>query len=94
MKKLLNRPDAYADEALARAVRGASGQSIVNWAETGRVIARAGGMREGKVGIVSGGGSGHMPTLYGATWAKACSMPARSATCSRGPSVLDCNGKR
>ncbi|KVS18931.1 dihydroxyacetone kinase subunit DhaK [Burkholderia multivorans] len=88
MKKLLNRPDAYADEALA-GLCAAHPDIYRQLGETGRVIARAGGMREGKVGIVSGGGSGHMPTFTGYVGEgllDACSVGNVFA----GPSVLDC----
>ncbi|WP_426413328.1 dihydroxyacetone kinase subunit DhaK [Bradyrhizobium ganzhouense] len=60
MKKLMNSPDAFVDEMLAGLV--AAHPSLVH---DGRVVHRAGGARNGKVGIVSGGGSGHLPLFTG-----------------------------
>ncbi|WP_250470052.1 dihydroxyacetone kinase subunit DhaK [Caballeronia sp. GAFFF2] len=88
MKKLLNRPDAYADEALF-GLCAAHPDIYRQLGETGRVITRAGGVREGKVGVVSGGGSGHLPTFTGYVGEgllDACSVGNVFA----GPSVLDC----
>jgi phosphoenolpyruvate---glycerone phosphotransferase subunit DhaK len=60
MKKLMNSPDAFVDEMLAGLV--AVHPSLV---QEGRVVHRAGGAKKGKVGIVSGGGSGHLPLFTG-----------------------------
>ncbi|OAF10702.1 dihydroxyacetone kinase [Bradyrhizobium centrolobii] len=60
MKKLMNSPDAFVDEMLAGLV--AAHPSLVH---EGRVVCRAGGARKGKVGIVSGGGAGHLPLFTG-----------------------------
>jgi phosphoenolpyruvate---glycerone phosphotransferase subunit DhaK len=61
MKKLINAPDAVVTEALAgiAAAHPSLSVDIEN-----KVITRAGGPRPGKVGLVSGGGSGHEP-LHG-----------------------------
>ncbi len=64
MKKILNDPFAYAEETLAGLCR-AYPQYYRLVPETTRVIARAGGVRAGKVGIVTGGGSGHLPIFTG-----------------------------
>jgi len=48
----------------------------------GRVIARPDAPVPGKVGIVTGGGSGHLPSLP-AIWGRDCWTPARSAKCLR-----------
>jgi phosphoenolpyruvate---glycerone phosphotransferase subunit DhaK len=64
MKKILNDPFAYADETLRGLVR-AYPQYYRLVDGTTRVIARAGKKRQGKVGIVSGGGSGHLPVFTG-----------------------------
>ncbi|MFG3442089.1 dihydroxyacetone kinase subunit DhaK [Nonomuraea sp. NPDC047897] len=61
MKKLVNRPESVLDDALA-GIAAAHPELAVDVA--GRVIARAGGPRPGKVAVVSGGGSGHEP-LHG-----------------------------
>ena len=64
MKKILNDPFAYAEETLRGLVR-AYPQYYRLVEGTNRVIARAEGPLEGKVGIVTGGGSGHLPVFTG-----------------------------
>ncbi|SDX05132.1 dihydroxyacetone kinase subunit DhaK [Roseicitreum antarcticum] len=64
MKKILNDPFAYADETLQGLVR-AYPQYYRLVEGTTRVIARAETPKNGKVGIVSGGGSGHLPIFTG-----------------------------
>src|SRR5213595_593623 len=61
MKKLINSPETVVTEALAgvAAAHPSLSVDIEN-----KVITRAGGPRPGKVGLVSGGGSGHEP-LHG-----------------------------
>jgi dihydroxyacetone kinase-like protein len=61
MKKLINAPDAVVSEALA-GVAAAHPDLAVD--VENKVITRAGGATPGKVGLVSGGGSGHEP-LHG-----------------------------
>ena len=61
MKKLINDPDAVVSEALL-GIAAAHPSLTVDHAN--RVIMRADAGRPGKVGIVSGGGSGHEP-LHG-----------------------------
>ena len=62
MKKLLNDPAAYVDEMLDGLC--AAHPEYYTQPET-RVIARAGEKKQGKVGIVTGGGSGHLPIFTG-----------------------------
>ncbi|GAB5471612.1 MAG: dihydroxyacetone kinase subunit DhaK [Rhodospirillales bacterium] len=62
MKKILNDPQAYVDEMLEGMI-AAHPEIYAQPAQ--RVVARAGGMTAGKVGIVSGGGSGHLPIFTG-----------------------------
>jgi len=64
MKKILNNPQAYVDEMLDGLV-AAHPESFKRLGDDGRVIARAGGAVPGKVGIVTGGGSGHLPVFLG-----------------------------
>ncbi len=64
MKKILNDPYSYAEETLQGLCR-AYPQFYRMAPETSRVIVRADGPIEGKVGIVSGGGSGHLPIFTG-----------------------------
>ncbi|MBL8589020.1 MAG: dihydroxyacetone kinase subunit DhaK [Methylobacteriaceae bacterium] len=60
MKKLMNAPDAFVDEMLDGLV--AAHPAL---AREARVIRLAAPARKGKVGIVSGGGSGHLPLFTG-----------------------------
>ena len=61
MKKLINSPDAVIGDAL-RGMAAAHPSLAVD--VENRVVSRAGGARQGKVGLISGGGSGHEP-LHG-----------------------------
>jgi dihydroxyacetone kinase-like protein len=62
MKKILNNPADYVDEMLD----GMVAAHPEHYAQpVSRVIARAGGATKGKVGIVTGGGSGHLPIFTG-----------------------------
>jgi len=61
MKKLINSPDSVVTDALA-GVAAAHPSLAVDIEK--KVITRAGGPTQGKVGLVSGGGSGHEP-LHG-----------------------------
>jgi len=64
MKKILNDPAKYVDEMLEGLV-AAHPEYYRQAGEDGRVIARTDGPIKGKVGIVSGGGSGHLPVFTG-----------------------------
>ena len=64
MKKILNDPYSYVDEMLV-GLCAAHPEHYMQTGEGGRVIARAGGAVPGKVGIVTGGGSGHLPVFTG-----------------------------
>ena len=62
MKKILNNPVDYVDEMLV----GLCLAHPEYYAQPApRVITRAGGATPGKVGIVTGGGSGHLPIFTG-----------------------------
>lgn len=63
MKKLMNAPDAFVDEMLEGLV--AAHPSLVRDGPGGRVIHSVEAPRQGKVGIVTGGGSGHLPLFTG-----------------------------
>jgi len=58
MKKLINAPDAVVDEALGGMV--AAHGDLLRVIEP-NVVVRADAPRQGKVGVISGGGSGHEP---------------------------------
>ncbi|WP_128254767.1 dihydroxyacetone kinase subunit DhaK [Falsirhodobacter deserti] len=62
MKKILNDPAAYVDEMLEGLV---AAHPEIYHAHAHRVILRAGAKASGKVGIVTGGGSGHLPVFTG-----------------------------
>lgn len=64
MKKILNDPSRYVDEML-EGLCAAHPDNYRQVGDAGRVIARADGPVDGKVGIVSGGGSGHLPIFTG-----------------------------
>ena len=63
MKKLINSPDTVVTDALAGLAAAFPGTLSVD-VET-KVVTRAGGPVAGKVGLVSGGGSGHEPLHAG-----------------------------
>ena len=60
MTKLINDPARYVDEALEGMCAAFSG-----YRKIGRVVARAAGAANGKVGVVTGGGFGHLPVFAG-----------------------------
>lgn len=62
MKKILNDPSAYVDEMMDGLV---AAHPEIYRAHAHRVIIRAGEKKAGKVGIVTGGGSGHLPVFTG-----------------------------
>ena len=63
MKKLMNQPDAFVDEMLDGLC--AAHPSLQRAGADGRVVRRASGRPSGRVGVVSGGGSGHLPLFTG-----------------------------
>jgi dihydroxyacetone kinase-like protein len=63
MKKLINDPANYVDEMLDGLCLAHPG--LLRVGADRRAITRAGGIRQGKVGVVSGGGSGHLPLFTG-----------------------------
>lgn len=87
MKKILNSPENYADEAL-EGMCLAFPHLYAQSGEAGRVITRA-TPATNKPGIVSGGGSGHLPTFAGYVGPgllDACAVGNVFA----GPAVMDC----
>lgn len=64
MKKILNTPNTYVDEMLD-GLCTAHPEYYKCTGPENRVIMRADGPVDGKVGIVTGGGSGHLPVFTG-----------------------------
>ena len=64
MKKILNDPEDYVDETLA-GLCAAHPETYCLKGEDNRVVARTTPGKAGKVGIVSAGGSGHLPVFTG-----------------------------
>ncbi|MFR8169542.1 MAG: dihydroxyacetone kinase subunit DhaK [Marvinbryantia sp.] len=64
MKKILNDPKNYVDEAL-EGIYAAYGDKVSFFENDKRVLIRAGEKKTGKVGIVTGGGFGHLPLFLG-----------------------------
>ena len=88
MKKLLNSPNDYADETLEGMCLAFPGY-YKRAGETGRVIMRPNATESGKVGVVTGGGSGHLPVFAGycgTGLVDACAVGNVFA----GPSTPDC----
>lgn len=63
MQKLINRPDDFVEETLAGILAAHPDQ--LRRAEDPRAIVRADAPIAGKVGIATGGGSGHLPVFMG-----------------------------
>jgi dihydroxyacetone kinase-like protein len=64
MKKILNTPEDYVDEMLD-GLTAAHPEYYRLHGDSGKVVARAKPGTAGKVGIVTGGGSGHLPVFTG-----------------------------
>lgn len=64
MKKILNKPVDYVAETLEGLV-AAHGDALASVGNSGRVIGRRQRAKRGKVGLVTGGGSGHLPLFLG-----------------------------
>lgn len=64
MRKIINRPDDFVDEILDGIVAAHPGEFRLDLSDP-RVLTRATPPRPGKVGIVTGGGSGHLPLFLG-----------------------------
>jgi phosphoenolpyruvate---glycerone phosphotransferase subunit DhaK len=64
MKKILNNPVDYVDEMLD-GMTAAHPEFYRLHGDSKRVVARANAGKAGKVGIVTGGGSGHLPVFAG-----------------------------
>ncbi len=79
MQRILNDPDNIVDEMLQGFVKTHS--DIIETTDNPRVI-RAKGMKEGKVAVVTGGGSGHKPAFVGYVGEGMCDAAAVGEICS------------
>ena len=75
MKKFVNEPRAFVDEMLRGVVAAHPGELKLD-PDDGRVILRSDGPGRGRVGIVTGGGSGHLPVFLGYVGKGLCSAAA------------------
>ncbi len=75
MKKIINDPDAFVDEALD-GILAAHQTMLKAVSDDRRAIARADAPVKGHVGIVTGGGSGHLPLFLGYVGVGLCSAVA------------------
>ena len=64
MKKLINRPEDFVDEFL-EGIALAYGDRLKFLGEDRRIVLSNSPIKRGKVGIVTGGGSGHLPVFLG-----------------------------
>lgn len=64
MKKFLNKPEAFVDEMI-EGILAAHPDALKNVAGDLRCIVRADAPKKGKVGLATGGGSGHLPLFLG-----------------------------
>lgn len=79
MQRILNDPDNIVDEMLSGFLKANS--DIVEATENKRVVkARCKG--EGKVGVITGGGSGHKPAFIGYVGENMCDAAAVGEICS------------
>ena len=79
MQRIMNNPDDIVDEMLSGFLKVHS--DIVEKTENPRVI-RAKNIPEGKVGVVTGGGSGHKPAFIGYVGENMCDAAAVGEICS------------
>lgn len=79
MQRILNDPDNIVDDMLSGFLKANS--DIVEATENKRVVkARCKG--EGKVGVITGGGSGHKPAFIGYVGENMCDAAAVGEICS------------
>ena len=64
MKKFINKPEAFVDEML-QGILAAHPDKLKHVADDLRCIVRADAPKQGKVGLATGGGSGHLPLFLG-----------------------------
>lgn len=79
MQRILNNPDNIVDEMLEGFLKAHSG--MVEITENSRVV-KAKKIPEGKVGVITGGGSGHKPAFIGYVGKNLCDAVAVGEICS------------
>ena len=79
MQRIMNNPDDIVDEMLKGFLKAHS--DIVEATENSRVI-KAKNIPEGKVGVITGGGSGHKPAFIGYVGKNLCDAAAVGEICS------------
>lgn len=72
MRKIINEPEAFVDE-FVEGILLAHPELVRTPGEDIRVLVRADAPQQGKVGIVTGGGSGHLPLFKGYVGRGLCS---------------------
>ncbi len=80
MQRILNNPDDIVDEMLKGFVK--THCDIVKTTEHPRVLAAKAAPVQGKVGVVTGGGSGHKPAFIGYIGQNLCDTAAVGEICS------------
>ena len=80
MQRILNNPDNIVDEMLEGFVKNHG--DIVKTTQHPRVIAAKEAPIDGKVGVVTGGGSGHKPTFNGYVGQNMCNTAEVGEICS------------
>ena len=80
MQRILNNPDNIVDEMLKGFVK--THCDIVKTTEHPRVLAAKAAPVQGKVGVVTGGGSGHKPAFIGYIGENLCDTAAVGEICS------------
>ena len=80
MQRILNNPDNIVDEMLEGFVKNHG--DIVKTTQHPRVIAAKEAPIDGKVGVVTGGGSGHQPAFIGYVGKNMCDTAAVGEICS------------
>lgn len=79
MQRILNNPDNIVDEMLEGFLKAHS--DIVETTENSRVVKEK-NIPEGKVGVITGGGSGHKPAFIGYVGKNLCDAAAVGEICS------------
>ena len=79
MQRILNNPDNIVDEMLEGFLKVHS--DMVEPTENSRVV-KAKNIPEGKVGVITGGGSGHKPAFIGYVGKNLCDAAAVGEICS------------